>query len=232
MQLPRDLAAEKAILAISMDRPDYFVKVLELVDIEHFYDESNRKIFVTMKEFHQQGKAFATEDLYKQAGVLPSKVAELIGYTPTVDPTPYCHSVLDTWRRREAIKVLDKAQAELFKKKGAVNTIAGLQGDLIGLCKGTATRLVTLESSLKSAYETICDAFQSREFPGVPSHLNRLNEVIGGFRKGNLIVIGARPGGRSLPTAAGAVAPAFPGLTIMSGDKRGQHLAGHQPEIQ
>ena len=194
MQLPRDLEAEKAILSISMSRPDYFVRVLEFVDVEHFHDANDRKLFAQMKEFHRQGKAFAAEDLYKKAGVLPSTVGELIGYTPTVDPTPYCQSVVDTWRRREAIKILEKAQSQLFVKKGAVDTIAGLQGDLIGLCKGTATRLVTLESCLKSAYETICDAFKSREFPGVPSHLNRLNEVIGGFRKGNLIVIGARPG--------------------------------------
>ena len=90
MQLPRDLEAEKSLLAISMSRPDYFVRVLELVDVEHFYDADDRKIFAQMKEFHRQEKAFAAEDLYKKAGVFPSKVGELIGYSPTVDP----HTVL------------------------------------------------------------------------------------------------------------------------------------------
>ncbi len=79
MKLPRDLEAEKAILSISMSRPDYFVRVLEFVDVEHFHDADDRKLFVQMKEFHRQGKAFAAEDLYKKAGVFPSTVGELIG---------------------------------------------------------------------------------------------------------------------------------------------------------
>jgi replicative DNA helicase len=81
-----------------------------------------------------------------------------------------------------------------MSKKGSIETISELQANLIGLCKGTETNLFTLSQSLSSAYKIICDSMESQEFPGVPSHLQGLNKLIGGFRKGNLIVIGARPG--------------------------------------
>ncbi len=41
--LPRDDEAEKVILSIALARPDYFNRILELVDEKHFYMESSRK---------------------------------------------------------------------------------------------------------------------------------------------------------------------------------------------
>ena len=192
--LPRDDEAEKVILSIALARPAYFNRILELVDAKHFYVESSRKLFAQMKQLHQEGKAFVPEELYKQTGVLPSELSELICYAPVTDPTPYCQSVLDAWRRREAIRILNEFESRLMSQKDSIGIISELQADLIGLCKGTETKLFTLEASLHSAYETIYESVQSREFPGVPSHFPVLNKLIGGFRKGNLIVIGARPG--------------------------------------
>ena len=121
-----------------------------------------------------------------------SSVSDLIGYAPATDPTPYCDSVLDAWRRREAIKLLEKTQTQLFAQRGALDVIGGLQADLVALCKGSDNDLVTLKSSIEAAYETICEASRTGKFPGVSSHLRKLNETIGGFRKANLIVVGAR----------------------------------------
>jgi len=192
--LPREDEAEKVILSIALARPDYFNRILELVDEKHFYVESSRKLFAQMKRLHQEGKAFVAAELYKQAGVLPSELSELICYAPVTNLTPYCQSVLDAWRRREAIRVLHEGGSKLMSQKGSIEIISELQAALIGLCKGAETNLFTLEQSLHSAYQIICDSMESREFPGVPSHLPVLNKLIGGFRKGNLIVIGARPG--------------------------------------
>ncbi len=105
--LPREDEAEKVILSIALARPDYFNRILELVDEKHFYVESSRKLFAQMKRLRQEGKAFVSEELYKQAGVLPSELSELFGYSPVTNPTPYCQSVLDAWRRREAIRILN-----------------------------------------------------------------------------------------------------------------------------
>ena len=192
--LPHDIESEKVILSISIDRPKYFPRVLEFVDAMHFYDPVCRKIFLQMKEFHRQGKAFGVRDLSKKADVLVSQVSELIGFAPVLDPKPYCDAVLDTWRRREAIRILHEAEGRLMSQKGSIDTISEIQASLIGLCKGTETNLFTLEQSLHSAYNVIHESVESREFPGVPSHLPSLNKVIGGFRKGNLIIVGARPG--------------------------------------
>ena len=104
--LPRDAEAEMVILSIALERPAYFNRVLELVDEKHFYGEDTGKLFVQMKQLHQEGKAFVVEDLYKKADVPPSLVGELITYAPVTDPTPYCQSVLDAWRRRKAIEIL------------------------------------------------------------------------------------------------------------------------------
>ena len=123
--------------------------------------------------------------------MLPSELSELIGYAPVTNLTPYCQSVLDAWRRREAIRILHEFNSKLMSKKGSIETISELQANLIGLCKGTETNLFTLSQSLSSAYKVICDSMESQEFPGVPSHLPGLNKMIGGFRRGNLIVIGA-----------------------------------------
>ena len=192
--LPHDIESEKAILSISMWNPKHFARAMEMVGARHFYDPACREIFLAMKELHGQGKAFAVEDLRKKADVFPSQISELMGFAPAMDPKPYCDSVLDTWRRREAIGILHEAEGRWMSKRGSINTISEIQASLIGLCKGTETNLFTLEQSLFSAYETICTSVESREFPGVPSHLPALNKVIGGFRKGNLIVLGARPG--------------------------------------
>jgi len=192
--LPRDDEAEKVILSVALARPTYFNRILELVDERHFYVESSRKIFAQMKRLHQEGKAFVPAELYKQAGVLPSELSELISYAPLTDPTPYCESILDAWRRREALRILIEFESRLMSQKGSIEIISEIQAALIGLCKGTETNLFTLSQSLSSAYKIICDSMESREFPGVPSHLPGLNKLIGGFRKGNLIVIGARPG--------------------------------------
>ncbi len=64
--LPRDDEAEKVILSIAMAKPDYFNRILELVDAKHFYGEDTGKLFTQMKQLHQEGKAFVAEDLYKR----------------------------------------------------------------------------------------------------------------------------------------------------------------------
>ena len=166
--LPREDEAEKVILSIALARPDCFNQILELVDEKHFYVESSRKLFAQMKRLHQEGKAFVAAELYKQAGVLPSELSELIGYAPVTNLTPYCQSVLDAWRRREAIRILHEGGSKLMSEKGSIEIISELQAALIGLCKGTETNLFTLSQSLSSAYQIICDSMESREFPGVP----------------------------------------------------------------
>ena len=139
----------------------------------HFYDEQNRRIFLQMERFFQEGKACAAQDLAHKAHVSVQKVSELIGYTPVVDPKPYCQALLDLWRRREAIRLTDRFQSELIQKKGAEETIAAFTASLIGLCQGSDTRLFSLDESMTSAYRTICQAVETGKFPGVPLPLQR-----------------------------------------------------------
>jgi len=203
---PQALDAEMALLGSMMIEQDALERAIGIVRVEHFYKTAHQKIFNAMKTLAGKDQAVdlitLTEEL-KREGFLAEiggerYLAELMSKVSTAAHVEhYAKIVYDTAMVRELIKIstttvencyknaeqepsdlIDDAQAKLFtlnqmqEKQGFVST------------KDMALEVMDQIEKLIIAKDPI---------KGVPTGFNEFDTMTGGLRKGDLIILAARP---------------------------------------
>lgn len=201
---PQNVDAEEAILGGILLDPEAMERVADVLRPEAFYIFAHQEIFKACIALHtkkQPTDLIHVSNWIRDNGLMTktggdSKLAELVDRTVSaVNIDRHAMLVADKWRRRRLIQagneivqlgydtaqslddVLNEAEQKLFEISHA----------------RTDENTQDLSSTLVNCFTSIEMLSTGEKEPGIPSGYYDLDEMIGGFSRTDLIIVGGRP---------------------------------------
>lgn len=204
--LPNDIDSELAFLGSILIEPDSFSKVADFIRSEDFYRKAHGIIFEAMIELYLDNEPI---DILSLASRLDRKgaldsiggkafLAKLAHWVPTsANINHYAKIIYEKKILRDLITTAYKIIDRSFRSKEKTEKILDEAESLIfSIAQRSYTKTFQeLGPFLKEAFERIEELHKEkgRAFRGVPSGFVDLDNLLGGFQKSDLIIIGARP---------------------------------------
>lgn len=202
---PQSIDSEKALLGSIMLRPDLVLEIVGTVMPDAFYSERHRLIYQAMLELAEKHTPI---DLLSMANRLTEKgiieevggrsyLAEMVGGVPSAANIEYYATVvaskhllrrlIDAAERvstlgyneeRDVDELLDEAQQTIYNVSNAQRS----------------QKYVELRHALGEAWNRLDMLHKTKgELRGVPTGFKRLDSVLAGLQKSDLIILAARP---------------------------------------
>jgi replicative DNA helicase len=203
---PHDLDAEAAVLSAALLSPDAFGEVQELLAPEHFYADSNRRIFEAIVALNSESTPV---DLVSVASWLRSRERlEQVGGTPYLaqltDATPavahvaaHAKTVRDKARLRQLIATFQQYTAEGYGDCGSVQDFIDAAEQAVFEIARTSqrTQILPLRDAVHRAFEILSEAAKRGEaITGMPTGFTELDKRCAGLHPGDLYIVAGRPG--------------------------------------
>lgn len=202
---PQALDAEMAVLGSMLIDADAVETALEILKPEHFYKDAHKKIFSAMKDLAEKGQAVdlvtLTEAL-KTSGLL-AKLGGEVYLTELVDKVStaahvehYANIVYKKYVIRDLIRTSTALVQKCYQEAEDPQQLIDEAADQIYKL-GQKQKLTGFVSSKDMAPEVLAmienAAKNKSPIQGVPTGLREFDYKTGGFRKSDLIILGARP---------------------------------------
>lgn len=221
--LPESPELERAILGALILEPDQLSDVTEIVEISTFHDANNGRIFGAMLSMLERG---AKIDLYTLSQRPELKGGEMLRYlselTNAVDSgvnlLDHARQLADIeTRRRLCLFGYELAARAVSDPDGvsdwAMTEITAITDQVVR--SDDITPLSDVVRATLDDLERRQQARQAGECIGIPTGLQRLDALTGGWRGGQLIVLAGRPAmGKSAIMLHFARAAAVSGLSV------------------
>jgi replicative DNA helicase len=201
--LPHDVESERALLGALLIQPDRLADAADVLRAECFFRHAHQRIFATILAL-EQGRVpldfLSLVDALQRERALdaiggPAYLTRLTDGVPRgVQVRYHAERIRELWRTRELIRL---AHALLTEAAEAVLTVDEL-------CARTETRLFAVTQPLAAGEFLSPAALVARTTAhlqriasgdaGVCSGFRLLDRLLGGFRAGEMIIVGGRPG--------------------------------------
>lgn len=202
---PQALDAEMAVLGSMLIEQEAVARAFDILKPEHFYKDSHKKIFSAMHSLSAKGQAVdsvtVTEAL-KSDGLLAQVggelyLGELINKVSTAAHIEhYAQIVYKKFLVRDLIKTATTVVEECYKEGDEPEKLIDLaQEQIFKLSQKQDIRgFFGAKTLAKEVMELIEKAkLDKNPVKGVPTGFTEFDYKTGGFRKSDLIIIGARP---------------------------------------
>lgn len=221
--LPESPELERAILGALILEPDQLSYVTEIVEISAFHDANNGRIFGAMLSMLERG---AKIDLYTLSQRPELKGGEMLRYlselTNAVDSgvnlLDHARQLADTETRRRLCLFGYELAARAVSDPDGVSDWAMTEITAITDRVVRSDDITPLSDVVRSTLDDLGRRQQARqagECIGIPTGLQRLDALTGGWRGGQLIVLAGRPAmGKSAIMLHFARAAAVSGLSV------------------
>ena len=204
--LPESSELERAVLGALILEPGYLPDVMEIVDKTAFYVTTNASIFSVMQAMFADGCKIDLYTLSQRCKDTPGveiSLAYLAGLTQTVGSGANCidHArqlkELDN-RRRFIMLGYEIATRASIGANSTDDITEWITWQVDGIAANSASTndLTPLSDAVHNTLQNIEQrqrALQAGECIGIPTGLERLDAVTGGWRGGQLIVLAGRP---------------------------------------
>ena len=205
-QPPYAAEAEVSVLGGMLIDGDAVAKAVEIVDDSMFYREGHRRIFRGMVRLFQRGEVVdpttLSEELKKlgeleQAGGLPY-LAELLDAVPTAANIEYHARIV---RERALMRRLIEASTEIIQdvyepgERSVDQLLDSAEHSIFQVAQSHEREgFVWIKKILYPTFERI-EQLQAAKggVTGVATGFTDLDEKTGGFQKGDLVIVAARP---------------------------------------
>lgn len=203
---PYAAEAEATVLGAMLIDPEAVPVVLEIIDDKAFYREANRRVFRSICRLFQRGQVSelvaVIEDL-KATGELEAVggvpyLAELQDTTPTgVYAANHAGIVRDKYHLRRIIDAGSEIIRDAYEQgeRTPDEIQAEAEARIFKCAPAGGGDMVWVKKLLYPVFEQIEERQGTKpgEYTGIPSGLTALDEYTGGFQKGDLIIVAARP---------------------------------------
>lgn len=205
--LPNSEKSERSILSTMMQEPDgsYVDRAVEFgITKDSFYIPAHALLFQFL--VRQNNKGIAIELVSLSQGLKDVKAIENIGGNSALaeiyrfQPTDayfesHCKIVKDKERLREVISKSMKAAADAYENPDDVdNLLDSYEKEVFSISRGYQDQKTDFRHYLERSIENF-EGFVSGkyEIDGLPTRFKVLNEMTRGLRKGDMIIVAARP---------------------------------------
>lgn len=185
--------AEEAVLGGLLLVNERYHDVAPLVSADHFTSPLRRRTWEVVRD---QILAGQPADPVTMGEKFPDDICyyiELASTTPSAaNIKAYAEIVRNNWRRRQGSVIAGNLMAEL--REGSETAISDAIGKLLSLDAIVTECDFSLREAMRSAFEQVSEAYEhDGALPGITTGLMALDEILGGWHKGDLVLVGARP---------------------------------------
>ena len=202
---PQDIDAEKSVLGALMLEPNAIIKVADVLLSKDFYKPEHQTIFQAILELFEKSKPI---DILSVTSRLKEKkqlkdvggssyLTELINSVPT---TAHINYYADLIKKKSIFRGLITASSEINEKAFVADQEADefldeVERKIFAISQeSTTSHFSHIKEDLKDAYERIEKLHQGeRKLRGVSTGFEELDNLLSGFQKSDLVVLGARP---------------------------------------
>jgi replicative DNA helicase len=197
--LPQSDFAEMAVLGSVLLEPGLLYEIAQVITAADFYKDSHRRIYMAMVSLMEDGKdvdLITVANALKTEGVLDviggsAYLTELFDAVPTAaNAVSYAQIIKDKAVKRRIIslsgRISHDAQTE---EKTAEELLNEAESEIYQLNQESQP------TALKQVGEFVAEAYDliGKEDKGIPTFI-ALDQYIGGLKKGEMIIVAARPG--------------------------------------
>ncbi|MFH0863937.1 MAG: replicative DNA helicase [Candidatus Gottesmanbacteria bacterium] len=203
---PHDDQAELSVLGAILIDKDAIVDIVEFLRPNHFYKESNGKIFQAMIylfEKHEPIDIVTITAELKKSGDFEkiggaSYLTDILNAVPTsANAENYGRIIQDNFTRRTLISTAAKISAEATSGKGDVKGILDVaESEIFSIAQIHARRdFIPIKDALAESFDRL-DELHKRAggLRGVPTGFIDLDNRLAGMQPSNLLILAARPG--------------------------------------
>jgi replicative DNA helicase len=194
-----DLDAEKEVIALLCNFPSYTKEIQKLITTEVFHYSSTKAIYLTCIELYSEKGMFSLQDLILRLKSSNNKDwAVVMSVTTNKNPMDAHELIMylaELKGKRDLLSLSKEINNDLingtdyFEMVNKINKINNQE-----LIKEDNNEILDMKSALLSAVNTIGDVMTNGQLSGVPTGYPKLDEITGGWLKGNVILFAARPG--------------------------------------
>ncbi len=203
---PQDIESEGSVLGSLMLDKDAVLKIVDIIKPTDFYHPAHQKIYQGIVELFESGKPI---DLLTVTTKLKEKnqlkeiggsdyLTELIDKVPTsAHIEHYAGIVKENKIRRNLINASSEINEQAFGNADFENLLDAVEQKIFGISQNSRTqKFIPLKSELPGAYERLEKLHQGGKegkLRGVPTGFTKLDNILSGLQKSDLILLGARP---------------------------------------
>lgn len=199
---PSDVGLEQSLLGHVLLYDTAFDDVCDLVDAEDFIEPLHSQIYTFMKERQADGQTATFPAVRLRLSDSPDNVQylkTLLNAAGTcLAPREYAQTISEMSVRRKAVSTMREASMELKAGDGSITTIIDrVNGDLdqLNSSKIRRPKVMRAGTAALSAAQRLVKAHEGEVSHVVPTGIDRLDRALGGgFKSGQLILLGGRPG--------------------------------------
>lgn len=206
---PQNIEAEQSVLGAILLENEALPAVLEYLTPDDFYKEAHKKIFLAMLELYEKNEPIDLITLTEQIGKKEqleeiggaAYLSSLVNMIPTAANIRYHAKIV---KEKSTLRNLIRTATEII----TMSYDPDIQGQEVHeLLDRAETKIFAItEKMVKNSYTHVKDILKDtiervdklyhrkERITGLPSGFTDLDDVTTGFHKGDLIVVGARPG--------------------------------------
>ena len=200
---PQDREAEKSVLGSLIRDNRVYDDIAQVLRAEDFYFDAHQKIYTCIASLIGSSKPCDIVILFEEAiargwqkEVTAAYLAELWECSPTAANTKYHAGIVKGKAQRRGVihlcmEFLRDAYDE-FEEAGEL--MARFESRVLKLSDvASSDEPTSIGDAIDQLIDDIDDRLKNKATPYIPSGLQQLDQLIGGFRPGTLSVLGARP---------------------------------------
>ncbi len=197
--LPESKESEQAVLGSILLNEDVFPQASAVLHENDFVLEGHRRIFAAMRALAENGEKinqFTVLDHLGKSVSLATVMSLTDGMPRFSHIDSYIRIVKEKSNLRELIVVTDQIQGRAIDaSEDAGSILACAEQAIMRIGDSRTTGGLQTPRQTIEAFPGGVDAFldPSKQAPGLQTPFQRLNDLTGGFRSGELIILAARP---------------------------------------
>ena len=202
---PQNVDAEEAILGALLIDPDAIIRVATFLNPEDFYREKHGWIYDTALTLHDRREPIdlltvcdelERRDQLDEVGG-PAFITALVNAVPTsIHAEHYARIVERTGTRRRLIEAAGQIAALAYQEADDVDEVVDrAEQVLFGVSERRISReLVPIKQVLSAYYDRIEYLTRHRgELIGIPTGFERIDKLLGGLQRSDMVILAARP---------------------------------------
>ena len=206
-KLPFSLEAEQSVIGSVLINPECFDDIAQLISSEDFYLSEHEQIFYAMKEMYAHSKTvdvvtladeLIKEGVYSDIDTLNNYIRTIIQTVPSAaNVVDYANIVKDKSILRQLIEACSDITENAYSEQNEVkHVLDSAEQKIFDIASGNETKgFAHIRDVLKLALDNLnLLATNPEATKGTPTGFSDLDNTLVGMGKGELILVGARPG--------------------------------------
>ena len=190
-KLPQAIESEELVLGSIMSRNAY-QEVADIVDVECFYSNINKEIYVAVKKILDDGN---TPDFIMVAQAVPHELMAsvlTISQKYTFDVRQHALLIKEKDMLRKMINVARKIELSALANDDVLDIMNQANDDLSSIFDNAQTEVITMPNALELMRDNINkNTSNENKLTGFSTGFSEFDKRSGGVQKGDLVVIAA-----------------------------------------